>query len=878
MMMMEMISIYGQRGKQNYPKLTPMFRFAVPGLGRVVEMTKWNKLMKSYNGNKVKRNKASKPSNVPSFNVIHQNLPGMFQTIKSVGTYLEPILKRFRPAILFITEVSPHLVEPNVPMDYTFVRGTLKGKDNIRICVLIKVTVKYEIEELQLDIPTVCIKLGSWRFVGAYREWRHAGEEATRDRRDLELLRLKTLVKWWKRQRGKTLIMGDFNFDPNDPVTTHQKTLNDIRDYMESEITDRGWKQYVTEITRSQRGQEPSMIDHIYCNQDDFIEHVYRENVTGSDHYATGVKIRLETAVFQANTFFARNIKTIPEGEFEREFINSRIYEVYQADDIDEALACLEFKINRTLNVVAPLKRVTTRAHYAQWMTPELKLKVARRNLMRKRAEESKEHADWMVFKGYQKVLSKELREARMNSFKEAMDVKDAKQRWRVVKEQTGITKKREDNIELKIDGKLTDDPRVVGETLNKYFRDKVINLRKTLNCSVEESLSYTDEYLEGREIEGYEFHQVSRKYVKNVIRNLANTNAKGRDGIPTKVIKKYSNVLTGPITHIVNMAIHFGKYPTLWKEGLITPLPKGGKRTDQKNWRPICINTCMSKILETTLNNQISSYMEESKLFSSTQHAYRKIRSVSTALIELDTIVKSELNKGRCVAVLTTDISAGFNLVSKEILVPKMRRYGFGPNSCKLLRNYLTGRSTKVRIKSLSSSSVTLDTGVGEGSVLGPNFFSCGMTDIGVVAKRVSKYLKEHYRIDAFLTQIEYADDTTGIISCQNERELQIAVDELLKGFGKFYSANGLKLNESKCHVLVVRSEKKTMTIMCAGQDEEDKIKLLGLHIDNKLHYDDHTSVVCGKIIGKIKQLERLRGKASFKTHKEVTVSLIAK
>ena len=555
---------------------------------------------------------------------------------------------------------------------------------------------------------------------------------------------------------------------------------------------------------------------------------------------------------------------------------NSRIYEVYQADDVDEALACLEFKINRTLNVVAPIRRVITRAHYAQWMTPELKLKVSRRNAMRKKAEESKDKADWLVFKGYQKVLSKELREARQNSFKEAMDVKDSKQRWKVVKEQAGITKKEDNNIELEIDGKICDDPRIVADTLNKYFRDKVINLRKTLNCSVEESLSYTDEYLKGREVEGYEFHQVSRKYIKNVIRNLANTNAKGRDGIPTQVIKKYANVLTGPITHIVNMSIHFGKYPTKWKEGLITPLPKGGKKTDPKNWRPICINASMSKILETTLNSQISQYMEESKLFSSTQHAYRKIRSVSTALIELDTVVKSELNKGRCIAILTTDISAGFNLVSKEILVPKMRRYGFGPNSCKLLRNYLTGRSTKVKIKSLSSPSVNLDTGVGEGSVLGPNFFSCGMTDISVVASRVTEHLNSFYKMDAFLTQIEYADDTTGIISCKTERELQIAVDELLRGFGKFYSANGLKLNESKCHVLVVRSEKKTMTIKCAGQDEEETIKLLGLHIDNKLHYDVHTGVVCGRIVGKLKQLERLGGKASFKTFKEVTVSLV--
>ena len=886
---MEIVSKHGLDGfLEKLALTTSLFRLAAVGPGLVVSRVERNKLVKAYNGNKEKevprrarapRLRKPKVVAAPSFNIIQQNINGNFQTEECAGTYIDQLLARFHPAILFLTEVDPALVEPSIRRhpEYRYIKGTLKGETNIRICALIKMTEKYEIEELNLEIPTVCIKVGAWRFVGVYREWRLAGKPETKERRDLEFLRLKTLIKWWRKQRGKTLVMGDMNFDPTQPPETpHQRTLNDIRDLMESEITDRGWKQYITEKTRFKSGDHPSLLDHVYCRDDDFIEHVFRESVTGTDHHAVGVKVRLTAAVFQATTFFARNIKGIPKGDFEKEFTTSRIHEVYQAEEVDDALGCLEFKILRTMNIVCPLRRVTTRAHYARWMTSELKLKVKRRNQMRKKAEDSMDKADWKVWKDYQKVLNKEMRDARLNFFKEEMDTKDSKKRWKVVKETAGIDGKREETIAIEIEGKVEEDPKLVARTLNEYFRDKVVNLRKDLNCSVEESLSYTEEYLKDRNIKEFEFKQVSRKYVKSVIRNLANTNAKGRDGIPTEILKKYANVLTGPIAYVVNLAIHTGKYPSLWKEGWITPLPKGGKKTDRKNWRPICINTSMSKILETVLNNQISDYMEESGVFSKTQHAYRKVRSVTSALIELDTVVKDELNKGRCIAILTTDISAGFNLVSKDILVPKMKRYGFGPNSCKLLRNYLTGRSTKVKIKSLTSPSVTLDTGVGEGSVLGPNFFSCGMTDISIVAKRVTKYLKDFYKIDAFLTQIEYADDTTGIISCETERELQIAVDELLKGFGKFYSANGLKLNESKCHVLVVRSQKKTMTITCAGQNEEESLRLLGLFIDNKLQYDVHTRKIVGRLTDKIGSLENLKKKASFKTHKEVTVSLV--
>ena len=131
----------------------------------------------------------------------------------------------------------------------------------------------------------MAIKILNLLFLGLYREWTHGGDQATKSRRDLELIRLKTLIRYWRSLRGKALIMGDFNFDPRIPGTPHQRSLKEIRGIIESEVMDRGWKQYIHDITRSQEGQESGILDQIYCKQDDFVEHVYRENTTGTDHY-----------------------------------------------------------------------------------------------------------------------------------------------------------------------------------------------------------------------------------------------------------------------------------------------------------------------------------------------------------------------------------------------------------------------------------------------------------------------------------------------------------------------------------------------------------------------------------------------------------------
>ena len=108
------------------------------------------------------------------------------------------------------------------------------------------------------------------------------------------------------------------------------------------------------------------------------------------------------------------------------------------------------------------------------------------------------------------------------------------------------------------------------------------------------------------------------------------------------------------------------------------------------------------------------------------------------------------------------------------------------------------------------------------------------------------------------------------------NKSDLQIAVDALLAGFSRFYSVNGLKLNESKCNVMVVRPHVKVNNITCAGEVEVEKIKLLGLHINNKLSYEGHMKIIFGWILGKMKHLEALKAKASFRKLKEVTVLLL--
>ena len=110
-------------------------------------------------------------------------------------------------------------------------------------------------------------------------------------------------------------------------------------------------------------------------------------------------------------------------------------------------------------------------------------------------------------------------------------------------------------------------------------------------------------------------------------------------------MLKRFKDVLIGPLTDIINKAIYTATYPRLWKEGIITPLPKKVDLTLLKNWRPVTILNSSSKILEKILHEQLTQFLEENNLFPKQQFAYRANKSTTATLLDMD--------KGKVVSIL---------------------------------------------------------------------------------------------------------------------------------------------------------------------------------------------------------------------------------
>ena len=832
----------------------------------------WNKSMHLSNGNR--------SGKVKDFlDVMYQNLPGVLG-VDTLSTQLTSIVARMHPDVLFIGEADSDNVKAACPEGYNWVGGGLKNKiDKIRVSAIVREDLPFKTFKIKTMVPAVGIKVGEWRLIGIYREWSLQGDQDTKTK-ELQVDRLRDFVDYWLTVKSKCICVGDFNFDPF-PGTEYQRSLELIRSCVNDVILPAGWRQLVRGPTRNEAKQEPALLDHIYVNQVDRTERVWNEQRSGYDHNLVGVRFKARGVIFKAETFEYRNLANVTSEQFHAAWLDTNPGEIFEErDDPSEAVSIWEHKMHVTLEAVAPLMRITTKPKANAWFTKEHKELCDERDIRKKEADLWGTSEAKNRYKTFRNHVTKVLKKAKFEWIRDHLSIDDSKKWWARVKRLAGMVKVDGEEMRIKDEnGKEITCPKELAEYFNKFFKEKVTKLQSTLKVDKNEVMDYAREFMADKGMETppkFAFKTIGTGVINKTIKKLKNTAAEGRDAITTVMLKQFKGTIAPAIRHIVNLSIKTGIYPTPWKTGLITPLPKSGDLSIPKNWRPVCINPAVSKILEGVLQKQLQAHMEEFQIFSPSQHAYRSHRSCESALLDLDTLIQKARNENKIVALVLTDMSAAFNLIKKEILLAQLEIYGFDVKSRRMVDSYLSNRKTRCRIKGCISSCVELDSGVGEGSVLGPGFFICGMCSVSIVAKRTRLEMEEAgLWIDAYT--LEFADDTSGVLVCDDEAELQIAIHLMMDKFKHYFNSMGMCLNESKCELIVFRSSRKQFTqTLPGGQPETNCVRLLGLWIDNSYKFTTHTEKVCQKLRFKIANLNRVRSYLPEKQAQMLTESLV--
>jgi hypothetical protein len=186
-----------------------------------------------------------------------------------------------------------------------------------------------------------------------------------------------------------------------------------------------------------------------------------------------------------------------------------------------------------------------------------------------------------------------------------------------------------------------------------------------------------------------------------------------GTDWIPVAVLKMGSDTLAGLISHLVNMLLSASVFPSAFKTVIIHPVYKGGGKARNKPslYRPVAILCAMSKVPETVAKEDLEAFMKANNILHMSQHGFRKGRLCTTALATAHTAWV--LAKAKVVAVIGFDLSAAFNTVGREDLLPKMSAMGIGGKGLRWFRCYLTNLRQRVVWDGQVSDNVVVEYGV---------------------------------------------------------------------------------------------------------------------------------------------------------------------
>jgi hypothetical protein len=179
-------------------------------------------------------------------------------------------------------------------------------------------------------------------------------------------------------------------------------------------------------------------------------------------------------------------------------------------------------------------------------------------------------------------------------------------------------------------------------------------------------------------------------------------------------------------------------------------------------------------------------------------------------------------------VAVVGFDLSAAFDTVGREDLLPKMLAMDIGGKAMRWFRCYLTNAKQHVVWDGQVSDNVDVEYGVRQGSLLGP----------------VLCLLHVSYLPLALIRETDgdsgYADDTAVWVMAEDVEEAQKELQRLVNAMVKYVKDNGLALNGAKTQVMIggkAKARDTTITINVDGAEVKpsNSFELLGITFDSQ-------------------------------------------
>lgn len=517
---------------------------------------------------------------------------------------------------------------------------------------------------------------------------------------------------------------------------------------------------------------------------------------------------------------------------------------VTSSDNVNDAYGILDQHLAEMHNQCFPLVRVSrSKAKSKPWVTKGIKKSIHKKNSLYRQYIQKPSPESKTKLTRYRHFLNKILEVAESQYYKDILESQyiSAKKAWSLINNVINNKPKRKSSTIKCINhnnASFTNN-KDIANAFNNYFS----NIGKHLASNLPTRNLQCTDYLDPPVNNTIFLTPIDKEEVLQEISKLKPGKAPGMDNIKGEIIKTIAHVIGDALVHVFNLCFTSGVYPDILKIAKVIPLYKKGNNTLPENYRPISLLPIINKLLERLIEKRLRAFLQNHNVFYEYQFGFRTGYSTSFALLEITNNIHHHLDKGENVLGLYLDLKKAFDTVNHSILKTKLKHYGIRGACHDLITSYLTNRVQYMFVNGTFSDPTEVNTGVPQGSVLGPLLFLIYVNDIKNVTPDISIRL--------------FADDTNVFIHNKSCDLLIDNIKQTIKKLKTWFDVNKLTVHLGKTNYTIFHGKKQKVHT-CHDKFSVDGIdiirtpttKYLGVIIDEELSWKHHIDELSKQLV----------------------------
>ena len=628
------------------------------------------------------------------------------------------------------------------------------------------------------------------------------------------------------------IIIGDFNFPeihwPEHSASGQGSLFLDF--CQENFLT-----QHILSATRK---ESDSILDLVLSTEGTCVSDIsVNEEFGSSDHATIQFSLNIKP-VCSKRKIQRRNLNNVNWSDFRSNLFASDWNAILLTKDIDSLWNCFLRLLNSALDKVAPIQDVQVR-HFFSSSRIRTALRTRRRLL--RTVQDNPSYENQLNYTRSLIILKNVLEADLIYKENNIISNPNTKIFWSYVNRRLGrplVIKSLKQSTQEVF---AQDD---ISNILNNYFASTFTD--KVHYCPA------TDIVCDSDDRPFIDRVTVTADLVYKTLSNLQPKTSIDVDGLSYKILKNGGRAVSHYLAQLYSLSLELCRIPASWKTAIVTPLFKTGDKTLAQNYRPVSVTSCCARVFERIINAAINDHLRTNNIIAHTQHGFQEGKSTDTALLQFYNYV-SHCNDNRVIVdSVFFDFSKAFDTVPHHVLLRRLETAGIRAPLLHWIDNFLSDRFQKVRVGNFYSSPLPVTSGVIQGSVLGPTFFSIFVDDVDQCLE--------------YCNIVKFADDFRIFLSCSgsdpslSRQNMQADINNLVQ----WAAESGMAFNVSKSFSATFdRSRHPIIPCSFLIGDEliphRECFRDLGVTVTTPLSFNKHMDDIVSKAYSRLGLIHKL-------------------